>query len=91
MVPLRDDPEKDNYPSSNPSTHLSHLIDDPEKDEHATTTTGTSPSHTAHSNVSRDTIDSDPLSPLEHALTPDLETDAEHLARPELTYTKTGA
>lgn len=88
---LSGDPEKDNYTRPDSNMHSSHdagshLADDSEKDGHTTTT---SPSHTAHS--SRDSIDSDPLSPLERALTPDLETDAEHLARPELTYTKTGA
>ncbi|KAF8860646.1 MFS general substrate transporter [Acephala macrosclerotiorum] len=91
MAPVRDDPEKDNYPQPEPAAHLihdghSHLID--EKDEHTTTT---SPSHTAHSSNSRDSIDTDPLSPLECALTVDLETEAEHDARPQLTYTRTGA
>ncbi len=64
------------------------MAEDFEKDGH---TTASSPIRTSHSNSSHDTINSDPLSPLEHALTPDLETDAEHLARPNLTYTKTGA
>jgi len=89
---LSDDPEKYDYPGSNSDTHLSKkqssLIEDFEEDGH---TTASSPIHTLHSNSSHDTINSDPLSPLEHALTPDLETGAEHLARPELTYTKTGA
>jgi Major Facilitator Superfamily len=89
---LSDDPEKDDYPGPDSDAHLakkkSSLIGDYEKDGH---TTASSPIHTSHSNTSHDTINSDPLSPLEHALTPDLETDAEHLARPEITYTKTGA
>lgn len=49
-----------------------------------------SPTHSSHSSSS-DSAHSDPLSPLEHALTPDLFTDAEHLARQEITYTRTGA
>ena len=89
---LSDDPEKYDYPGSNSDTHLSKkqssLIEDFEEDGH---TTASSPIHTLHSNSSHDTINSDPLSPLEHALTPDLETGAEHLARPALTYTKSGA
>jgi hypothetical protein len=89
---LSDDPEKDGYPGPGSDAHLSKkkssLVEDYEKDGHTTTS---SPIHTSHSNSSHDTINSDPLSPLEHALTPDLETDAEHLARPEITYTKTGA
>jgi hypothetical protein len=86
------DPEKDNFQEQTSSTHdpprSSILMADPEKDGH---TTASSPTHTSHSNSSHDSINSDPLSPLEHALTPDLETDAEHLARPALTYTKSGA
>ncbi|TAQ89853.1 hypothetical protein B7494_g1824 [Chlorociboria aeruginascens] len=35
-------------------------------------------------------VNSDPLSPLERALTPDLETAAEHFAHTQLTYTRTG-
>lgn len=66
----------------------SHKRNDSEKENE---TTATSTPHTAHSNASRDTIDSNPLSPLERALTVDLETDAEHLARPAIVYTKTGA
>lgn len=93
MAPLKDDPEKDNYPHPDPAMHpindrQSHLMDGSEKDGH---TTATSPSHTAHSSTSRDSIDTNPLSPLEHALTVDLETEAEHEARPQLTYTRTGA
>jgi hypothetical protein len=89
---LSDDPEKDNSQklssTVHPSRRQSSLREDLEKDGH---TSASSPIHTSHSNSSHDTINSDPLSPLEHALTPDLETDAEHLARPNLTYTKTGA
>jgi hypothetical protein len=87
------DPEKDNFQEQTSSTHdsprrSSILMADPEKDGH---TAASSPTHTSHSNSSHDSINSDPLSPLERALTPDLETDAEHLARPALTYTKSGA
>lgn len=87
------DPEKDNFPEPNGLPHhpahdaQQPLKEDPEKDGH---TTESSPTHTAHANASQASIDSDPLSPLERALTPDLETEAEHLARPELTYTRTG-
>jgi hypothetical protein len=88
---LSDDPEKDNFhppdAMTDPSKQRNSVIEELEKDGH---TTASSPIHTSHSNSSHDTINSDPLSPLEHALTPDLETDAEHLARPALTYTKTG-
>lgn len=77
---------------------------DPEKDENnvlepippANTSTtdsekGHTSRHSSHSDSSHDSIDSDPLSPLERALTPDLFTDAEHLARDEITYVRTGA
>jgi hypothetical protein len=61
--------------------------EDPEKDGH----TPDSPNLTRSSSSStHDTIQSDPLSPLERALTPNLMTDAEQLAQPALTYTKTG-
>lgn len=87
-----DDPEKDNFhepdPTMDASKDRNSVMEELEKDGH---TTASSPIHTSHSNSSHDTINSDPLSPLERALTPDLETDAEHLARPELTYTRTGA
>ena len=87
------DLEKDNFQERTSSTHdsprrSSILMADPEKDG---PTTVSSPTHTSHSNSSHNSISSDPLSPLERALTPDLETDAEHLARPALTYTKSGA
>jgi hypothetical protein len=88
------DPEKENIPElripTPPAPKLNRsLPEDPEKDGHTTTTS--SPTHTSHSNSSHDTINTNPLEPLERALTPDLETEAEHLARPALTYTKTGA
>jgi hypothetical protein len=86
------DPEKDKFQEHTSSTHesprSSTSIADPEKDGHITSSP---PAHTSHSNSSHDSINSDPLSPLERALTPDLETDAEHLARPALTYTRSGA
>ncbi|KAB8293070.1 hypothetical protein EYC80_007430 [Monilinia laxa] len=40
--------------------------------------------------LSSDSINSDPLAPLEQALTPNLETAAEQLAHVQLSYTKTG-
>ncbi|KAF7943394.1 hypothetical protein EAE96_011320 [Botrytis aclada] len=40
--------------------------------------------------LSSDSINSDPLAPLEHALTPNLETVAEQLAHAQLSYTRTG-
>jgi hypothetical protein len=85
------DPEKDKFsgPGSQPADDLHQpLSEDPEKDGH---TTISSPMHTSHSNTSHESINSNPLEPLERALTPDLETEAEHLARPALTYTRTGA
>jgi hypothetical protein len=89
---LSNDPEKDNFhapdPTANTSWNRNSTEEELEKDGH---TTVSSPIHTSHSNTSHDTTNSDPLSPLEHALTPDLETDAEHVARPALTYTKSGA
>lgn len=48
------------------------------------------PTRSSHSNSS-DSTHSDPLSPLERALTPDLFTDLEHISREEITYTRTGA
>lgn len=84
------DSEKENFPEPKTAMQPSiktHSIDDPEKEGH-----DTSPIHTSHSNTSHDSIESDPLSPLQQALTQqDCETDAEHAARAELTYTKTGA
>jgi len=85
------DLEKEDFPNSKTAAQhpsiRSHSIEDTEKEGH-----NTSPTHTSHSNTSHDSIESDPLSPLQNALTqPDCETDAEHAARPELTYTKTGA
>ncbi|KAK1451368.1 major facilitator superfamily transporter [Colletotrichum paranaense] len=49
--------------------------------------------HSHHSRSrasSHSSTDTDPLEPLEHALTPDLETEAEHVAREPITYTRTG-
>ena len=61
--------------------------EDAEKDGHTPNS-----SQTSHSSSStHDSIHSDPLSPLKRALTPNLLTDAEQLAQPALTYTKTGA
>ncbi|KAH7370005.1 major facilitator superfamily domain-containing protein [Rhexocercosporidium sp. MPI-PUGE-AT-0058] len=87
------DPEKDNFPeppAATPSTEAQRiLIVDPEKDNQ---TTSSSPTHTAHSNSSHDSINSNPLAALERALTAtDLATEAERAARPALTYTRTGA
>ncbi|TVY80618.1 Citrinin biosynthesis cluster MFS transporter mrr1 [Lachnellula suecica] len=65
---------------------------DPEKDGHTPESpqTNSSSSSTHGSINTHDSIYSDPLSPLERALTPNLMTDAEQLAQPALTYTKTG-
>lgn len=87
------DPEKDNFPEPPSATHPTaaqhDLIEDPEKEIH---TSSSSPTHTAHSNSSHDSINSNPLSALERALTAtDLATEAERAARPALTYTRTGA
>ncbi|KAK0101585.1 hypothetical protein ONS95_006749 [Cadophora gregata] len=87
------DPEKDNFSEPLSATHsptAQHaLVEDPEKDIH---TTSSSPTHTAHSNSSHDSINSNPLFALERALTAtDLATEAERAARPALTYTRTGA
>jgi len=74
------------------STEASTMIDtssreDREKDGHFPV----SPQITHSSSSStHDSIQSDPLSPLERALTPNLMTDAEQSARPALTYTQTG-
>ncbi len=48
-------------------------------------------SRSSHSSSSAASTDSDPLAPLERALTVDLFTDAEHFSREEITYTRTGA
>ncbi|KAJ5005453.1 hypothetical protein K4K48_007205 [Colletotrichum sp. SAR 10_66] len=40
--------------------------------------------------LSTSSTDTDPLEPLSHALTPDLETEIEHAAREPITYTRTG-
>ncbi|KAI8297652.1 hypothetical protein K4K59_003293 [Colletotrichum sp. SAR11_240] len=40
--------------------------------------------------LSTSSTDTDPLEPLSHALTPDLETEVEHAAREPITYTRTG-
>lgn len=80
------DPEKDELRQHNASKAIrpaNRSTLESEKDH--------SPRHSSHSKSSHDSIDSDPLSPLERALTPDLFTDAEHLAREEITYTRTGA
>jgi hypothetical protein len=89
---LSNDPEKVNFHKPDPMTNASQNRNLTEEElEKDGDTTASSPIHASRSNSSHDTINSDPLSPLEHALTPDLETDAEHLARPALTYTRTGA
>lgn len=84
------DPEKDDLrehdPKSPTSTMGSSLVEDPEKDGHISS----SIAHSLHSNSSHGTTNSDPIEPLEHALTPDLETDAERDLRSALAYTKTG-
>ncbi|EPE26017.1 MFS general substrate transporter [Glarea lozoyensis ATCC 20868] len=49
-----------------------------------------SPRNSHSSSSSDDSRDSDPLSPLERALTPNLFTEAEQTARPDLTQTQTG-
>ena len=87
-----EDPEKDicqplSSPDPDSTGSDSILNEDVEKYRQTTASTATPISH---SNLSHDSINTDPLSPLERALTPDLETDAEHLARPQITYTKTG-
>ncbi|KAL0939592.1 MFS transporter [Colletotrichum truncatum] len=46
-------------------------------------------SHRSRS-LSHSSTDTDPLEPLSHALTPDLETEAEHAAREPITYMRTG-
>jgi MFS family permease len=57
------------------------------------TQTSFSRTHSLHSShwSSSDSINSDPLAPLEHALTPNLFTDVEQMAREEITYTRTRA
>lgn len=81
------DPEKDFYREKNGAAQTSSTLHptsvDPEKEEHT-------PSSPTRSSSSRDSIESDILAPLEHALTPDLRTPAEQFARAELTITKTG-
>jgi hypothetical protein len=49
-----------------------------------------SPRHSHSSSSSNDSRDSDPLSPLERALTPNLFTEEEQTARPDLTQIQTG-
>jgi hypothetical protein len=71
-----------------PAVHISSTTHDKE------TSTPSSPAHSSrlsHSSSSAASTTSDPLSPLERALTVDLFTDAEHLSREEITYTRTGA
>lgn len=91
MAELKD-PEKDGSskpPSSTqPFQRLNTTMEEVVKDIH---NSGSSPSSTEHSNSSQESINTNPLSPLERALTVDLETDAEHQAHPALSYTKTGA
>ncbi|KAG0647389.1 Major facilitator superfamily multidrug transporter mdrA [Hyphodiscus hymeniophilus] len=80
------DPEKDFYQEENGTTQTSSTLSSSahsEKEEH------TSPSLTHSSHSSSDSIESDILSPLEHALTPDLRTEPERLARAEFTITRT--
>ena len=82
------DSEKDFYQEKNGTVQTSSTLNpssDPEKDEHAPS----SPTHSSHS--SSDSIESDILSPLEDALTPDQQTEAEQVARAQLTITKTNA
>ncbi|KAK6582547.1 hypothetical protein PZA11_004955 [Diplocarpon coronariae] len=65
------------------------LIEDHEK---YTRSTAPSPTHTSRSSFSHGSVNSDPLSPLERALTAtDLATEAEQFSRQALSYTKTGA
>ncbi len=83
-----DDPEKSSFRERNGTAQISPSHDrssaDPEEE-------GTTPSLPTCPSISSVSIESNILSPLEHALTPDLRTQAEHLARPELTITKTNA
>lgn len=88
------DPEKAGFAETDASAHPIQrpdrpLAEDFEKDDH--TSAISSPTQTSHSNSSHDTINSDPLEPLERALTADQETEAERLEHPALTYTRTGA
>jgi len=79
------DPEKDFFREDNGAAQTSSIVNpsiDPEKEEH-----NPSPTHSYQSSI--DSIESDILSPLEHALTPDLRTEAERLGRAELTITRT--
>ncbi|ESZ91592.1 hypothetical protein SBOR_8027 [Sclerotinia borealis F-4128] len=70
---------------SNPaSVTLASSLSDHEKYHHPLSHAPSITSLTSNS------INSDPLSPLEHALTPNLETPAEQLAHVQLSYTKTG-
>ncbi|KAK1994322.1 major facilitator superfamily transporter [Colletotrichum falcatum] len=53
--------------------------------------TGAGSRHSHRSRASsHSSTDTDPLEPLEHALTADRETEAEHVAREPITYTRTG-
>lgn len=87
------DPEKGSSQAEerNPTTTAPSTIEttstlDKEANVHSSRTQSV---HSSNSSDS-DSINSDPLYPLEHALTPDLFTDAEHLSREEITYTRTG-
>lgn len=79
-------PEKDFFREENSASQTTSALDplaiDREKEDHIPS----SPSHSAHS--SRDSIESDILSPLEHGLTPDLRVGTEHY--PQLTTAMTG-
>jgi hypothetical protein len=80
------DSEKDEFYECNASTPISPTspsATNSEKNEHIPRQ-----SHSGNDSIE---MNPDPLAPLQQALTPDLFTDAEHLARPELTYTKSGA
>ncbi|EKD12369.1 major facilitator superfamily transporter [Drepanopeziza brunnea f. sp. 'multigermtubi' MB_m1] len=87
-------PEKDQVPEPSSGSHLTQqrsndLMEDLEKNVH---TLASFPAHTSHSNSSHESIDTDPPSPLERALTAtDLATEPEQEICQPLTYTRTGA
>ena len=81
------DPEKDEFRESRGIAHISSAGDRPIPDEKEAHDSPTGRSRSLSS--SHDTIESDPLEPLEVSLTPDLQTANDHLSV-ELTYTKTG-
>lgn len=76
--------EKEIGASALASSTLHSSRDDIDKVDHTVKTPRTS-----HSVSSHDSTDSDPLSPLERALTPNLLTEAEQLGQPDLTFTRT--